>query len=57
MPTGYSKSVYVKTTLPNGEAQYTCTDDYIVESDMKLGYYIKSLELLSFNAQIQSMGL
>lgn len=57
MPTRYSKSVYVKTPLPNGKVQYTLTDDYLVESDMKLGYYIKSSQLSGFDAQIQSMGL
>lgn len=57
MPTRYSKSVYEKTTLPNGQIKYIKTDNYIIENDMKLGYYIKSSELAGFDAQIQSMGL
>jgi len=57
MPTRHSKSVYKKNILPDGKISYTQTDEYIVEDDMKLGYYIKSSEISGFNAQIQSLGI
>jgi hypothetical protein len=57
MPTRYSKSVYKKTILPDGKISYNQTDEYIVEEDMNLGYYIKSSEISGFNAQIQSLSI
>lgn len=57
MPTRYSKSVYKKEVLLDGKISYNQTDEYIVENDMKLGYYIKSSEILGFNTQIQNLGI
>ena len=57
MPTRHSKSVYKKTVFPDGEISYSQTDEYIVEDDMKLGYYIKSSEISGFNTQIQNLGI
>lgn len=57
MPTRYSKSVYKKTIFPDGRIEYIKTEDYIIENDMKLGYYIKSSEISGFNVQIQNLGL
>lgn len=57
MPTRHSKSVYKKVVLPDGKISYNQTDEYIVEDDMKLGYYIKSSEISGFNTQIQNLGI
>lgn len=57
MPTRHSQSVYKKLVLPDGRISYNQTDDYIVEDDMKLGFYIKSSEIYGFNAQFQKLGL
>ena len=57
MPTRYSKSVYKKEVLLDGKISYNQTDEYIVENDMKLGYYIKSSEISGFNTQIQNLGI
>ena len=57
MPTRYVKAVYKKAILSDGEVNYIPTDDYLIENDMKLGYYIKSSEMWGFDAQIQNLGL
>ena len=57
MPTRYSKALYEEITLPNGDKQYNQLVNYVIEDDIKLGYYIKSSEISGFNAQIQSLGL
>ena len=57
MPTRYSKSLLEEKILPNGDKQYVRLANYLVEDDIKLGYYIKSSEISGFNAQIQDLGL
>ena len=57
MPTRFSKSLYKKQRLPNGQIEYVQDDEYLVKDDMKLGYYIKSSELAGFGPQIMALGL
>lgn len=57
MPTRYSKSLHEEIILPNGDKQYNHIINYVIEDDIKLGYYIKSSEISGFNAQIQALGL
>lgn len=54
MPVRTTLAVFKKAIKSNGEIEYSPTDEYAVQDDLNLGYYIKSSELLEFKTLIQN---
>lgn len=55
IPTRFSPALYKKLLSSDGSDRYILENNYVIQEDINLGYYIKSSEINGFNNQFENL--